>query len=230
MNIIIDLVLLGIIALCAWTGYRKGFILGITGIVALVIAFFGANLVAETYASEFNTMLEPFISGIVDESVDEAQAEQNISATDAVSQEEVYSVSYESLRKIGIIKTAASNLAEELSESVSSVGQTLKSALVDQLCQTAGYVLLLFISFVLIVIIFTVIGNVINLAFKLPGLELINDILGTAFGLVKGLVFAFAIAWLLRFTGLLISEETVEKTIVLEWLMEHNPITNIFGL
>ena len=230
MNIIIDLVLLGIIALCAWTGYRKGFILGITGIVALVIAFFGANLVAETYASEFNTMLEPFISGIVDESVDEAQAEQNISATDAVSQEEVYNVSYESLRKIGIIKTAASNLAEELSESVSSVGQTLKSALVDQLCQTAGYVLLLFISFVLIVIIFTVIGNVINLAFKLPGLELINDILGTAFGLVKGLVFAFAIAWLLRFTGLLISEETVEKTIVLEWLMEHNPITNIFGL
>jgi hypothetical protein len=80
------------------------------------------------------------------------------------------------------------------------------------------------------VILFTVIANLVNLAFKLPGLELINDIGGAVFGLLKGLIFLFAIAWLIRFLGFIIPESTLNKTIVLKWLMVNNPIITIFGV
>jgi hypothetical protein len=104
MNIIIDLLLIGILALCVWNGYRKGLILGISGILALVVAFYGANLIADTYSSEFISMVKPFIAGIVDKSVDETSVDieepRGADGPDRTADpEQVYEVSYESLRK-----------------------------------------------------------------------------------------------------------------------------------
>lgn len=235
MNIIIDLVLIGILALCVWNGYRKGLILGISGILALVVAFYGANLIAETYSSEFTSMVEPFIAGIVDKSVDETSEDletpaENGDLDPSANPEQVYEVSYESLRKIGILKSAASNIAEELKNEVDQIGSKLKTAVIHKLAGTLAYVAVLIIVFLLIVIIFAVISNLLNLAFKLPGLELLNEIGGTLFGLLKGLIFIFAISWALRFFGFVIPETTVNKTVLLKWLMNNNPIIAIFGL
>ncbi|NLO47121.1 MAG: CvpA family protein [Clostridiales bacterium] len=235
MNIIIDLLLIGILALCVWNGYRKGLILGISGILALVVAFYGANLIAETYSSEFTSMVEPFIAGIVDKKVDETaedlgQPAENGAPDSSADPEQVYEVSYESLRKIGILKSAAANIADELKNEVDQIGQKLKTAMIHKLAGTLAYVAVLIIIFLLIVIIFAVIANLLNLAFKLPGLELLNEIGGTLFGLVKGLAFIFAISWALRFFGFVIPETTVNKTVLLKWLMNNNPIIAIFGL
>ena len=58
MSLIIDLILIAIVAFCAWNGYRKGFIMGISGILALIVAFYGAQIVADTYSQEFTSMLK----------------------------------------------------------------------------------------------------------------------------------------------------------------------------
>jgi uncharacterized membrane protein required for colicin V production len=230
MNIILDLLLIGILALCVWNGYRKGLILGISGILALVVAFYGANLIAETYSSEFTSMVEPFIAGLVDKAVDETTDDENAAVGEIADAEQVYHISYESLKRLGILKSAASNLADELKEEVDQIGGRLKTAMIHKLSVTLSYVAVLVIVFLLIVILFTVIANLVNLAFKLPGLELINDIGGAVFGLLKGLIFLFAIAWLIRFLGFIIPESTLNKTIVLKWLMVNNPIITIFGV
>lgn len=230
MNIILDLLLIGILALCVWNGYRKGLILGISGILALVVAFYGANLIAETYSSEFTSMVEPFIAGLVDKAVDETTEDENAAVGEIADAEQVYHISYESLKRLGILKSAASNLADELKEEVDQIGGRLKTAMIHKLSVTLSYVAVLVIVFLLIVILFTVIANLVNLAFKLPGLELINDIGGAVFGLLKGLIFLFAIAWLIRFLGFIIPESTLNKTIVLKWLMVNNPIITIFGV
>ncbi|NLV50937.1 MAG: CvpA family protein [Clostridiales bacterium] len=236
MTVIIDLVLVAILAVSGWSGYRKGFILGLSGVLALIIAFYGANLVAETYSSEFTVILEPFVSGLVDKAVDDAAEKveetdyQGNDETEGMKNKKVYDVSFESLRKLGILKTAAENISNEISESVTEVGQNLKNTLVKKLCSTIAYVITLIVVFILILIVITVIANILNLAFKLPGLELINDILGTALGLLKGLILVFVIAWVLRFTGFLLSEERIDNTFVLKWLIAYNPITAILGL
>ena len=225
MSIVLDLVLIAIIAFCGWTGYRKGFILGISGIVALIIAFYGAQLVANTYSQEFTSVMKPFVSGIVDGAVDEAKD----NAEKEHKENDVYEVTYDALGNIGIIKSAAQNIADEISQKVTQTGQALREALVDSLCNKISYVLTAVIVFLLIVIVFTVLANILNLAFKLPGLELVNDILGTAFGVAKGLIFAFTIAWVMRYMGFLINESVINKTIVLEWMMEHNLVARFFG-
>ena len=43
MKLIIDIVLLVIIALCTWTGYKRGLVGGVAGILAIIIALFGGS-------------------------------------------------------------------------------------------------------------------------------------------------------------------------------------------
>ena len=52
MRLIIDIVLLVIVALCTWSGYKKGLIGGIAGILAVIIALFGGSLLSSAYAHE----------------------------------------------------------------------------------------------------------------------------------------------------------------------------------
>lgn len=225
MSIIIDLILLAIIAFCAWNGYRKGFIMGISGILALVIAFYGAQIVADTYSQEFTSMLEPFVSGIVDSAVAGAQEENETQ----YEENDVYGVTYDALGNIGILKSAAEDIAEEIAEKVERTGQTMREEIVRVLSSKIAYVLTAIIVFLLILIVFTVIANILNLAFKMPGLEFINEIFGGVFGLAKGIIIVLVIAWVMRYLGVLVDEDIVNKTVLLEWLMEHNLVANFFG-
>ncbi|MBR6653976.1 MAG: CvpA family protein [Oscillospiraceae bacterium] len=225
MSLIIDLILIAIVAFCAWNGYRKGFIMGISGILALIVAFYGAQIVADTYSQEFTSMLKPFISGVVDAAVADVQ----IGGEDGYDNEEVYEVTYDALGNIGILKSAAQDIANEIAERVERTGQTMREEIVNVLCSKIAYVLTTVIVFLLILIVFTVIANILNLAFKLPGLEFINETLGALFGFAKGAIIVVAIAWVMRYLGVLVDEDIVNKTMLLEWLMEHNLVTKFFG-
>lgn len=222
---ILDLVLLLILALCAWRGYRNGLIAGVLAVAALVFSFYAADILADTYSGEFTRMLEPFVSGVVDSSYNAAEEKlEPLGRTDSV-----VDMAEELVRGVGLMKSAAENTAEELSGSVSETGYLLRTAAVEKLCVTAAYVLTFLVLFILLIIAFGVIGNLFNLAFKLPGLELVNGLLGVLLGLAKGLMYAFAIAWVLRFAGLLVSEEVVDQTLLLSRLMEGCPLVGFLG-
>lgn len=222
---ILDLVLLLIIALCAWRGYRNGLIAGVLAVAAVLFSFYAADILADTYSGEFTRMLEPFVSGVVDSSY--TAAEEKLEPLGR--SESVYDMADEMMRGVGLMKSAEKNAAKSLNETVSETGYILRTAAVDQLCTTAAYVLTFLVMFILLIIAFGVIGNLFNLEFKLPGLELVNGLLGVLLGLAKGLMYAFAIAWVLRFTGLFISEEIVDKTFLLSKLMQGCPLVGFLG-
>ena len=52
IGLIIDIVLIAIVVFCAWRGFRAGLITSIIGVVAVVVAIYGANLIAATYSGE----------------------------------------------------------------------------------------------------------------------------------------------------------------------------------
>ena len=226
LNVIIDVVLLLILLGCAWKGYRSGLISGVFAILALVVAVYGADLVADTYSGEFTSVVEPFASGLVDRASSAAWDEFDAQGVTP----DVYTEAYETLRGVGFMRSAAENIAREVSSGVTEGGHILKVAMVDLLCVKVAYVLTVAVFFILIAIIFAVIGNIINLEFRLPGLELINGMLGTVFGIVRGLIICFALAWLLRFTGMAVKESVVDNTLLLNWLMEANPLVGLLGL
>ena len=66
MKAVIDIILLIIIALCTWNGYKRGLVGGIAGILAIVVALFGSSLLSSAYSHEVVPALEPFIDGYVD--------------------------------------------------------------------------------------------------------------------------------------------------------------------
>ena len=111
MKLILDIVLLVIVALCTWGGYKRGLIGGIAGILAIIIALFGGSLVSSAYAHEVVPALEPFVNGYVDsQNTRDALLEKmgyansDLSVEDILAQDSSlrYDYAYECLLSVGI--------------------------------------------------------------------------------------------------------------------------------
>jgi uncharacterized membrane protein required for colicin V production len=259
MALAIDIVLVLIVAFSAWRGFKNGFIRGIFGVLAIIIAIYGANLIAKTYSGEFTGMLEPFVGGIVDKNIigvtdddtadgedesppddvaspapDDAAPEDDTADIDeeaalAEPHSDIYDISYKALRGVGISEEAARLMAEKVDGEIDSVGQQLTNNLTEKLCSMLAYIAVFGISFILIAIIFAVIGNVVNLAFSLPGIQTVDKIIGLVMGIARGVLIIFAIGVVVRYLGL-VSAGTVEKTVLLDYVVNNNPIANILGI
>ena len=235
----IDIALILIVGFSTWRGFKNGFIRGIFGVLAIIIAIYGANLIAKTYSGEFTGMLKPFVGGIVDKSVTDVVGNDEPDEADGVAvgttggdtaeHTNIYDISYKALRGIGVSEEASRNLADKVETEIDSAGQQLSNNLTEKLCSVLAYIAVFGISFILIAIIFAVVGNVINLAFSLPGIELVDKIIGLTLGLLRGLLIILAIGVIIRYLGLL-SAGTVENTVLLKYMSNHNPIANILGI
>jgi len=85
------------------------------------------------------------------------------------------------------------------------------------------------VAFVILSILFAVLGNLVNFIFSLPGLALPDKILGLLFGLAKGLIIVLVIAVAMRYLGM-VSAATIEKTKVLRYILTRNPLSGILGI
>ena len=236
-SIIIDVVLALIVVLFVWRGYKNGFIVSIIGVVAIIIAFAGANIVSRTFSQEFAGMLEPFVGGVVDKAVSSTlngdrnlEGEEIRFASDASDTSDIYIITYNSLRSIGISDSASDKLADTVSGHFDRGETKLSVSLTEYLCSKLAFVLVFAVTFILLAIIFAAIGNVINLAFKLPGLETLNKVLGAVFGFAKGCMILLFIACIFRYLGMVLPDNFTDDTILLKWLIDANPLANIIGI
>ncbi|MCL2401590.1 MAG: CvpA family protein [Oscillospiraceae bacterium] len=235
MNIIIDIALVAIIAFCVWRGYKSGLIRSVFGVVMLIVAIIGANLVATAYSDEFTGMLNPFVGGVVDTALAD-MLEESVAASTAsgtaypamqVVEEGAHGTAIAAFRRIGLLGAAAENVAERTTEG----GFTgfLSDVMTDRLSSSLAFIVVFAIAFILIAIIFSVIGNLLNFTFSLPGLRLLDRISGAVLGLAKGLLITFTIAVIVRYIGLF-APEIVEETFLLNYMINENPIARALGV
>lgn len=244
MSIIIDLLLLGIVVYCGWQGLKRGLLNSAFGIVALIIAVFFGHLVGVVYSDEFSGMFQPFVSGLVDGAINTVTEDYNktniISGDDEVKlpvvvlnnaeKTDVYSVSHAALRQLGIGDSAAKEIATEVATEQTTVDQAMALNITSRLCNRIGYVLITVVIFAIVAIIAAIIGNTLNLYFAMPNLERVNRISGSVLGAVKGIIIIMFIACFCRYFGLLLTNRTVSKTILLEFLINHNKLASILGI
>jgi len=247
MAIIIDLLLAAIIISTVWAGIRAGLIRSITGVLVILIAIVGANYIARAYSAEFLPAVEPFINSFVDDAVskiqisedeqNKADGSENASAElknadldEGEIDNEVFSAAVKALQSIGLSKSSAETLAKKACTGITEVGKSLKKAISDELCNTICFLIVFMISFVLILIALTIIATIVNFAFNLPGLNLVNSIGGGAFGLVKGVLIAAAIACVFQYIGFAFPGGTLKDTVLLEFIMGHNPISSLLNI
>ena len=252
METIINVVMIAILFICLWSGYKKGLIMCIGGILAILVSLYGANLIANTITFDVTSAMRPFASGYMestlrrseDEDEDE-EAEHRESVLEQMGWEDS-DLSVEDLlnnspqRKeefcmacygeLGLSEEISSVIAEEAVAYAEDNNVTTIDAAVQVLCEKISYVAIFSLAFVMILILLTVIGNLPNLSYKLPNLDLFNDISGALLGVVTGMMFCMILVWVLRFFGLFIGVDTLSKAKISSFFLEHNLLTRYIGI
>jgi len=230
---LIDFAVIGTVAFCGWRGYKSGLIRGVFGVVSLITSLLIANFTAQAYSDEAKGVLMPFASGYVDSTITDL-ADEGIEYQPLAHEHEIadvdFGTAYIALRQIGLPEAAAVRIAEMALETADDeVDRTFPDIIADRLTSTLSFVAVFGIAFLLIAIVFAVIGNLVGIIFALPGLKLVDIIAGSLLGLFKGLIIIYTIAVIIRYFGLLMLE-TLERTSVLKYIVNNNPIANMLGV
>lgn len=70
MKIVLTVVLAAIILAAVWSGYRRGLILSAAQLAAIVVAFYGAALLAGQFSDRLLPVAEPFAGGYFEGQLD----------------------------------------------------------------------------------------------------------------------------------------------------------------
>jgi len=230
---IIDFAIVGTVAFCGWRGYKNGLIRGVFGVVSLIAALLVANIAAQAYSGEAKGMMVPFIGGMLETTITE-MGEDGIEYQELAHDHEIddvdFGVAYMALRQLGLPEAAAVKVAEQSIE----IGEDeqynyFADVIADRVSSAFSYVAVFGIAFLLIAIVFAVIGNLVGFVFSLPGLKLVDTIAGSVFGLAKGVIIVYTVAVIIRYFGLLISS-TLESTTILNYIVNNNPIADLLGI
>ena len=228
-TIFIDLVIIGIVAYCAWRGYRNGLIRGAFGVVALVVSLLVANIAASAYSEEFEGALNPFVGGIVDTALSDVSVDAfEYEEIEHENDSEQFRDAYNALREIGLPIPAAIRIAELAVEDEQSE-RPLSDMIATRLSAALSYIAVFAVAFALAAIIFAVIGNLIGFVFALPGLKILDSLIGVVFGLAKGLIVVLTIGAVVRYFGLL-AIDILEETTILNHLVNNNIIAEMLGI
>lgn len=221
MKAVIDIVLLIIIGLCTWNGYKRGIVGGIAGILAIVIALFGGSLLSSAYAHEVVPALEPFADGYIDSQSTREDILKNmgygssdLSLDDILKEDSSlrYDYAYECFVKVGIYEKHSEVLAGKAVSYAEENGVDMTAAVVSVLCDTATYVGALVVAFLLLLIFMTALANIFNLSLRLPNMENLDEVGGAVLGFAKGFLLCILFSWLLSFLGIVIGGETMAHT------------------
>lgn len=234
MKLIIDVVILAIIALCTWNGYKRGLVGGIAGVLAIIISVFGGTILSSAYAGEVVPALEPFVDGYVDSQKNRDIMLENMGyGKSDLSLEDIliddpslrYDYAEEAMRLMGFNEKRIEELSVKAIQLSEETGANLTDAIVAVLCDTITYVAGLTIAFLLILIMLTAIANVFNLSLRLPNMETLDEVGGAVIGFVQGFVYCTFLAWFLSFFGIIIGKTTLDGTVLARFFLSFEFIT-----
>ena len=236
MTWIIDIVLLVIIALCTWGGYKRGIVAGIAGLLAIVVALFGGSLLSATYAGEVVPALKPFVGGIIDTPATEAELLEKLgygdsdkSLRDILAEDPSlsYDYAYCCMQFVGFSADRATELANRAAAAYErNRDDGMPTAVVDTLCDAITYVAGLVLAFAMILIILVSLANLGNLSFRLPNMENLDEIGGAVLGFVRGFIYCVLLCWALSFLGAILGQETVEGNSLVRFFLSFDFITS----
>lgn len=225
---IIDIIIILVLAFYVWRGVKKGLILTLFSLLAIFVAFFGAKAVAANFAKPVANIIRPSIQltieGVItgktpadlpadspapsesqpdsspapSESPEASSAPENTPADngdftlqqilDLMGENEVFS----GLRGF---------LEDAIKEKTLEVTTTAAAAVSAYLARLIATALLFGLSFLLILLLWFLISQALDLAFKLPLLSAVNGIGGGLIGLIKGALVVMVVVWLARLAG-----------------------------
>lgn len=237
-NIIIDLVIIATLALTAYLGYRKGFILTLCSFLAIFIALFGAVYLSNLLCEPVGRLIQPALESSIVQ-IFTKEAEQHNLPTSAISidpaasgpgQEDMeptinFNDALAVLKEVSFFSAFVESLQDTINTTVSQTLHGAARTIANHLAREIARVLLFAVCFLLVIILWTLISHILDLAFRLPVLSTINAAGGLALGLVKGVFIVWVLAWLIssvipsEFTDTTILYRFFSKTNIFSWVL-----------
>lgn len=222
--ILLDLIVVAIMALCAFLSAKRGFVRTVVELVGFILALYLAFTVSGAVANTlYNNTIEPAIVNTVTE---------NVTNTAAVTVDDTVNAVWEGLPAIvsnsasffGVEASAVSDtINNQLSNTsdVSAIAQTVAQKAVQPVVVPLIKSVLGTVLFIILMFVVKIFARLINRVFKLPLIGGINRLLGGILGLGKGLVISaiicIAISTLIAITGkefLFFTKENIENSLL----------------
>ena len=235
MKLIIDIVLITIIALCTWGGYKKGLIGSIAALLVIVLSLFCAKMLSAAYSGEVIPALRPFADGYLSATETRERVldrmgygESDKSLDDILAEDPSlrYDYAYECMSEVGLYADRADETASRAVALAESKDENMTDAAVDVLCDVVTYEGGLVLAFLIILIFITAVGNLFNLSFRIPNMVNLDEIGGAVLGFAKGIIYCVLLCWLLSFFGLVIGKKTLDGTTLARFFLTFKFITN----
>lgn len=201
MGIIVDIIIVALIALSIFLGYKKGLVAIAVKLCAVVIALVVTLIL---YKPVSNFVIN---ATSIDETVENIILEK---AHDVINKEESQDITGEILENVeaGILPDAARELAINI--------------------VNVGVMIILFIAIRIGLIFVTALANLVA---KLPILKQINELGGIVYGVLRGLLFVYIILFVISIFGQINPNNSIHKDITNSFIgktmYEHN-IINVF--
>ena len=190
-----------------WRGKRRGLIKTVAGILVLLLAFWGAGVLAESTAPAIS---EKLVTPQVEKFL--APKAESLHATTP-------GAFYQMLLDVGVPDALARSITDS-----SPVNELLLSAS-KTLGERLTYALLCLLYFIALMLIFKFLFHLLDRVFDLPVLSLVNGLGGALFGGVLGYLLILILGSILLKTGLLFDEEILAQTKILAPVLQSNPFS-----
>lgn len=204
MFYIIDIIILAIIALCAFIGYKQGLIKSAIKIFTFIIAIVVALTLYKTVAKLIidNTEFDEAISNAITEKI----LPEGMSDDETVKQE-------------NLIKT---NIVDTANKTVNEISQNIAIKIIEAAS--------LLVIFIITKIILKLISALSALITKLPIIKQIDKSGGTIYGILKGVLIVCTIFAIINLVSPMLKDEWIDfinKTYIGGFLYNYNIILKI---
>lgn len=223
--LICDLLVAAIIVLFVWRGSKKGFVLSLCGLLAIIVAFVGASFAARLLSPVVSDFLQPRLAVVIEKHLDEhlEQAGHGLAQDGENTSLPVQQV-LDTLRSMGVYEDMVDAVDE-------AIGRGLTHAAADTIAQVAAAIssyvafrLIFLVAFLLILAAWGIFSRTVNLVTYLPGIHFLNKAGGAVIGFLKAVLILFLAVWLMQLLGTVIPEETVRQTWLLQFFFTHSPL------
>ena len=212
--IVADVVIAAVLVLAVIIGARKGLVKSLAGVVIVAAAFIGASFVANAFAEPVAQWLGP----VIEERVLEKLALQE--QADAESLLQQFHFGGESLQQ----------MANEVMEKVKETGMDLLGAVAGSVAKSVAYALVYLAAFLVLLLVVWLLLRPVYLVVKLPVLRTINAVAGGALGLVWGALLVFLAVWLLQRFDVYLTQDMVERSMLLRFFATNSPLSLLTSL
>lgn len=185
-SMILDLILAALLVYCFVLGVRRGLILSLCSLLAVLLALGGGWYLATHCAAPLEEKLEPILLETLtareEANLDESLSDQTGQETDPAS---------------GLTGHLSQAMQEQISQSAQDFQAAALASLAASLAAMLAKSILFLVGFLGVLILWLILCHALNLVAKLPGLHFLNKALGGVLGLVKGILLLMIARWAL---------------------------------